>query len=505
MAQDPWCSTPHKPNQFAASLPQCSMTPVTCHTPKKSVNLEKCFICPETSRGHLRKVCVGVSSPETSEVLSSIKNCFGIDTLPDSIWKFKICVRCKKTLNNSVDFKALIKTGLAESSVEDKENDPPRYKRMANSVPTPTKNTQKKRQNHSKVCRTPVKDSQKQTGRKPKQSKCSLSFGESYHTASNSPNTSVSSATTSSDLSYGQSDTSQESLKNISRLSVLRFYDTSSASFVEEERQSLQEVINDPRSSCKDVANVIIHNKKLKFAVENALLSQINVTCMQLCSKTYEPGPSVLRTLQDPNHLAKEDILTKAVLELQSATPFVYDVFRTVACSPDSDRPNTDSIVGTMYGIAMHNRNKDLSAVQKVNTAVALRYHANNDLLAVSNKCGITLAPGTKYQFLDALGKFNLAGLVKSIRDGRPGKLTVDNIDGMIVANQIRLSGGNQHYHYTASTYYPDRVDTSHLSNEFPLVAEIPLSKFYLSLPEETSLKEMYGYMVCTSVNCCFP
>ena len=487
MAQDPLCSTPRQSNQSTNALPLCSLTPVLQRTPRKSASKDKCFVCLDSPSGQLRKVCSNVTLPEHSETLSSIRDCFGIYTIPQSIWTFKICLRCKKLLNSSTELKSQIEAGLADK-LDNKENDPPRYKRMAKDSSTPKKNPQKRRPSHSKLSRTPVKDTNSPSKRKTKQTKCMLSFGESPSSSSLS--------TSCSDHSYSQSDTSQELVKNASKLSALRHCNTKSASLPEEERQRVQLVLGSQSSSCKDIAKSILQNKNLKLAVETALLSEINVTCMHLCSTTFQPGPSVLRTLQLPNLLVREDILSKAVLELQNAAPFVYDIFRTVACSPDTDRPNTDSVIGTMYGIAMHNRNKDLSAVQKINTAVALRYHASNDLLAISNKCGITLAPGTKYKFLDALGKFNLDGLVKSVRGGRPGKLTVDNIDGKIRANQIRKGEGDRHYHYTASTYYPDRVDTSHLSMQVPIVPEIPLSKFYLSLPEETSLKQMYGYMV---------
>ncbi len=74
-----------------------------------------------------------------------------------------------------------------------------------------------------------------------------------------------------------------------------------------------------------------------------------------------------------------------------------------------------------MYGMAMHNRNQDLCALKKLNTSAALRYHAD--------KVG---ADGTKLKILEDCGKINTNGPVNSISQGRPGKLTVDNIDGLI-------------------------------------------------------------------------
>ena len=92
-----------------------------------------------------------------------------------------------------------------------------------------------------------------------------------------------------------------------------------------------------------------------------------------------------------------------------------------------------------------------------------------------------------------------MEGVVSSIKQGKPGKITMDNIDGMIVANQLRLGINNRHYHYTASTYYPDRCVVTHLSMARPRIpAIIDPTVFYLSEHEQRILKENYGYQVLT-------
>ena len=79
---------------------------------------------------------------------------------------------------------------------------------------------------------------------------------------------------------------------------------------------------------------------------------------------------------------------------------------------------------------------------------------ANNELLSLFHKLSINLSEGSKLHFLDELG-----GVVRSIRQGKPGKLTIHNVDGMLMASQMRLGSGTKHGYYTACTYYPDRVD----------------------------------------------
>lgn len=71
----------------------------------------------------------------------------------------------------------------------------------------------------------------------------------------------------------------------------------------------------------------------------------------------------------------------------------------------------------------------------------------------------------------------------------------------MTIARDVRRTGGNKHYHYTTSTYYPDRADLTDLEESTTLTPpeEINFDVFYLSAEEESRLKEMYGYMVCNT------
>ena len=63
-----------------------------------------------------------------------------------------------------------------------------------------------------------------------------------------------------------------------------------------------------------------------------------------------------------------------------------------------------------MYAIAMHNRNKDLGVMQKINTCAALKCRTSDDLLDIYNKCGITIPANSKYHLLEQLGQFGTEG-----------------------------------------------------------------------------------------------
>ena len=123
-----------------------------------------------------------------------------------------------------------------------------------------------------------------------------------------------------------------------------------------------------------------------------------------------------------------------------------------------------------IYAMAMHNRNNQLNAAQKLNTAAAVRLHVNNDLLAILHKIGITLAASSKYAFLDQLECFNTDRLARSLQKRLPGKVTMDNVVGLLIANQVCMGSGNQHYHYAASTYIT-QIDAGWITCRWPLLS----------------------------------
>ena len=86
--------------------------------------------------------------------------------------------------------------------------------------------------------------------------------------------------------------------------------------------------------------------------------------------------------------------MLESAVEINRRLPFVFKVL-TALCTPLlTEKPN---IKHTMYAMAMHNRNYQLSATRKLNTAAAVRYHANNDLLSIFHKIGITMAEGSRW------------------------------------------------------------------------------------------------------------
>lgn len=71
----------------------------------------------------------------------------------------------------------------------------------------------------------------------------------------------------------------------------------------------------------------------------------------------------------------------------------------------------------------------------------------------------MTLPINSKMSLLEKMAERNTTGIVQSLRAGILGKVTADNIDGRTISAELRMSGGNKDYHYTASTYITERFD----------------------------------------------
>lgn len=252
------------------------------------------------------------------------------------------------------------------------------------------------------------------------------------------------------DHSYGLGETVVASArKAISRSSLFPDKSTSDHDTVKELIRKLQLAYE-----VDDIVSIIIHDDDCKSAVQRELLKEITTMCDKLCSLGEAPGPSVLRgTCTD-----KEDLISNIILEMSNCLPFMLDVLKNV-CSPSHHvKPNALATIANIYGMAMHCRNQSLSLVQEVSTCAVLQYSGNNNLLHIFNKASITLAPGSKIQFLDKLSSENTRGIVRSLQYGGEGKVTVDNIDGQWHAGEYRKGKTNsKDFHYTASTYLADR------------------------------------------------
>jgi hypothetical protein len=129
----------------------------------------------------------------------------------------------------------------------------------------------------------------------------------------------------------------------------------------------------------KNIAMSISNCEPVYSAVKDLILLETDSIANKLCSLTMTPGPSILRSKKDVSCLMENDIFGEILLEMRDTMPFVLDILSTLCQSFRSD--SSCKITAAMiYGMAMHCRNPQMSAVQRLNTAIALRFHANNEV-----------------------------------------------------------------------------------------------------------------------------
>ena len=474
--QDPLTSTPINRTPVKR-LPTLKQTPISQDKQSQVTSGLVCFICGNAPQ-RLRNVCGGTTLPETSTILLSLKKCFATDLKLGKEWyKMKICVTCINFIDKANSFKDRVVSAVATISPKDvdhslgcsvlltptNQSDSCRVKRL---VPTDSTPTSSKRVGKKKC----VGDSQR-----------SLSFSSEQSS------------------SYGSSF---EEARSITEGSFEMYRSImSEAPLDDDERRELFCLLGNQNTTVSDLAKSIFHST-LMTSLKAMMIREVNNTMTQLCSEKTSPGPSILRTHANPKDLQETDLLSEAVVELKTHQPFLCRLL-TILCDPPGgteQKKYTHHVIGTIYSMILYNRCRNVNALQKMNTAAAIRLHANNDLIEILHRCGIAMSESYKLCFLDNLGKFNTDGLMRSIQQGRPGKLTVDNIDGRTVAKEIRQGRGNIDYHYAASTYYPDRClkeEIAHLSTLRPAIPEVINSRtFFLNAQEEAILKKNYGYQV---------
>ncbi|WAR09365.1 LOW QUALITY PROTEIN: hypothetical protein MAR_019323, partial [Mya arenaria] len=207
----------------------------------------------------------------------------------------------------------------------------------------------------------------------------------------------------------------------------------------------------------------------------------------QICSLKQ---PSVLRSkLTD---LKAETFFRDILLEMHERCPRALDFLMFMACPVQLKMLEESYVIQAMYAMAMYSRNCQLIAFQNV-----LLPH----LLGQMHTMGLSVPEQTKLTLLDELGKINGKEVIAVLNQGKTLKITVDNIDGRIKANQVRLDGGNRDFHYTHWSVIIDRFHPRDLQDPSiepkAVSAGGPDPKTLLfSKEEHASLRKCYSWLV---------
>ncbi|XP_033729432.1 uncharacterized protein LOC117318570 [Pecten maximus] len=204
-------------------------------------------------------------------------------------------------------------------------------------------------------------------------------------------------------------------------------------------------------------------------------------TDQELCSCVKD---TVLLKLKDVDSLGEKHIFHFILNEMQEKCPTLLAVLNSaVGKKESSDR--RFATISTIYGMIIHSRNNKASAIQKIYTSLAIRYHADNELLSRMNKVHIMMSAESKRNIISEFGQHLQDKLVKDVSEGRNGKLNGDNLDIRVITNDIRMKNKNKDYHFFASDYILDRVDESSMP-VLPQTAEQPHAKHFLPSTDET-------------------
>lgn len=250
--------------------------------------------------------------------------------------------------------------------------------------------------------------------------------------------------------------------------------------------------------SAEEMLEAIINIPLVFEKLWQIILLKISVEMDQICSLKQ---PSVLRSkVTDIN---SETFFQDILLEMHERCPRALDFLMFMACPVHLKMPEKSYVIQAMYAtcMAMYSRNCQLIAFQKCVAASCIRYNAGNGLLGLMHTMGLSVPEKTKLTLLDELGKINGKEVIAALNQGKTLKITVDNIDGRIKANQVRLESGNRDFHYTHWSVIIDRFHPRDLQDLSIEPKAVPASgpdpkTFFLSKEEHASLRKCYSWLV---------
>ncbi|XP_052236745.1 uncharacterized protein LOC127848363 [Dreissena polymorpha] len=462
-------------------------------TPVKVVR--HCFTCNSQTKGRLRNInnvaMRNISFKSHFEVL-------GCDLEEVNTSKFVMCESCLKTLDKVSSMKSVLKTNLNDcKSVHERQKRmilhsiSPTVKRFVQNRLTPIKPRKSVKQlfsaNHP--------ESDKECYRKTSTLKLDLPIPPD-HLYSAAPTTTSHAEHTYSVKELKDKPNSEE---NVSVYFLHKKKLLSPLPITQEAKEILQETTENMingKTSAEEMLAAIVEIPVILERLWQIILMKLSFEMDQLCRKTE---PSVLRL--KVGDIKPQTFCHQILFEMHQRCPRALDFLMTMACPVHLAMPEDSRIIAGMYAMAMYARNNQLIGFQKCMAASCIRYNAGNGLLGLLHTFGLSIPEKTKLVMLDDLGKINGREVTTVLNQGKTLKITVDNIDGRIKANQIRYGSSNRDYHYTHWSVIIDRFDPRDLEGLGTQPKVVPAkgpdaTTFFLSKEEKTSLRNCYSWMV---------
>lgn len=258
----------------------------------------------------------------------------------------------------------------------------------------------------------------------------------------------------------------------------------------------VKEIISSGVITLRDFVERVLMISDVREAFWSKFVMDLNHEIDRMCITSEK---SVLR--EKIVDISPELFVENVYREMDQRCPRVFDILVSLCTPIHVKSTQKNPAVAAMYSIALNARNNQMNLMQKLLSAACIRYGAGNGLFHLLSQMGISLPERSKIPMLSDIGLINGKGVCAALTNGRTIKVTVDNIDGRIKANQVRVGSGNKDYHYTHWTVLVDRllpIDVPELSRQpkvIPPDGPDP-NLFFLSDEECAVLKSSYTWLV---------
>jgi hypothetical protein len=129
----------------------------------------------------------------------------------------------------------------------------------------------------------------------------------------------------------------------------------------------------------KGVAKAVMGIPKLRTAVKNVMLQELDIQCKSLCTRTR--NPSVLHMSRKDNEKIHNFSWFSILHELKTRAPDVLDFIRTLAAPTVHEDGRQLAPVCMAYALMMHTRWAELSLCQKIVSVILGLGHATEKVL----------------------------------------------------------------------------------------------------------------------------
>jgi len=86
--------------------------------------------------------------------------------------------------------------------------------------------------------------------------------------------------------------------------------------------------------------------------------------------------------LKDPKTLMEKNVFGLVYLEVKEKCPYLFQVLNCAIGNKVTSESKIATIA-TIYGMLMHSRNRQASAIQRMFSAIAVRFHADNKVCTI--------------------------------------------------------------------------------------------------------------------------